>query len=247
MTKIFMKLSLFIIFAMAASFSLAGEQSASLISVTGEAELFVEPDEITVSLTVEVQGKDLKSVQTKNDDITAKVLRVAIDKLRIDKKYVQTNHISIHPVYGCSDAKLNNRRCQTQELQYYKTQKGIKIKLKDAELLQKLLDKSVEAGVARINSISFSYSDEDTLKRKARVVAAADAKEKAEDVAQVLGVEVGGPHTIRINHIGSSSANLYKGARFMAMEAAGSEASNTIELGQISIKAQVSVDFEIDK
>ena len=77
------------------------------------------------------------------------------------------------------------------------------------------------------------------------------AKEKAEKMATVLGQSLGDP--IQINENNSSSPRGYSSIQAMTqnvvqnIQSEGSELSETIALGKISIRANVTVIFELNK
>ncbi len=213
----------------------------SLISVTGESEIYVKPDEVSIQMTVEVNDKDLAIAQTKNDEITGKVLKLLKDRLKIDEKFVQTNYINVNPVYQYDNC--GTARCQAPTFSHFSTRKGIDVKLKDATLLQKLLQGAIDSGVTNIDNVSFTSSETDKMKNLAYTQAAKNAKQNADTIATALGVTVGAPHRISVNY---SSPTPRAQPMLMAKMVADSS-PETISLGQIIIKAAVAVDFEITK
>jgi len=236
------KLIPLILIILTSTASYADTEEKSLISVNGEATIYTEPDEVAINMTVEVNDKDLKEAQSKNDEITNKVLRIAKNKLRIEDKYIQTNYINVSPVYNYN--MCGQQRCATPQLTHFSTKKGISIRLKDASQLQGLIEDSVEAGVTRIDSVSFISSKEENLQKQAYAKAAKDARSNAENIASALGVSVGSPHRINVSY--SRPKVQSGGIVAMALKTENSN-NETISLGQIIIEANVSVDFEIER
>lgn len=223
----------------------ADDNNNEVISVTGEAEVYAIPDEIKVSLTVEVNDKDLAAAQSKNDEITAQVLRLAGRILNIEDKFIQTNYINVRPVYDYP--MCGSKRCVQPVFTHFETRKGILITLKDTSLLQKLLEKSLEAGVTRVDGIEFTSSKMDDLNKQARVLAAKNAKQNADEVAAALGVSAGKPKRISVNSSGIiRNYNRSNGGIALMAKSMEAASDNTIEPGQITVSAQVSVDFDID-
>ncbi len=227
-----------IIFATNAS---AGDVKPRLISVSGQAEVYAVPDEVNVSISVEVIDRDLGVAQSKNDDITAKFLQFVKNNLRIDEKYVQTNYINVNPVYEYNTC--GNRRCAKPEFSHFETKKGITVRLKDTKKLQDLLDEAIEIGVTKIGSVTFATSKMDELKKEARILAAKNAKDKAVEVASVLDVKVGKPYTINVDY---QSSPVISHNPMMVRSLAVESKADTISLGQISISAKVDVAFDIE-
>jgi uncharacterized protein YggE len=84
----------------------AGEPSMSqeprLITVTGDAEVRVVPDEVILTLGVETWDKDLGVAKTQNDDIVRRVLGLVLES-GVEPEHVQTDYISIHRVLCAKD------------------------------------------------------------------------------------------------------------------------------------------------
>ncbi|PIR39020.1 MAG: hypothetical protein COV35_04910 [Alphaproteobacteria bacterium CG11_big_fil_rev_8_21_14_0_20_39_49] len=225
----------------------------NLISVSGKAEVQVVPDEIHVSFTIKKNDKSLKEAQKQNDDVADKLLRAMKNKLQIEEKNIQTNFINVNPVYTyvrCNNndrfVPSDNQNCNTQVFSHFETQKGIAVKLKETDKLEKLLEEAIDAGVTNINSVNFASSKFDELQKKAQLMAAKDAKKNAEDIAESLGVSIDKPYRINASSYNAPvppQPNMRMMA--MAMESADASAS-TIALGELTITANVNAQFIID-
>jgi uncharacterized protein len=215
------------------------DEQPRLISVTGEAKMDVVPDIVEVSLTVEVSDKNLNVAQKKNDDITAQVLKLT-KALNIEDKNVQTNYVNVQPVYEYPNCA--NQPCKSI-LTRFETRKGIQVKLTDIAKLQELLEKSIEAGVTRVDGINFTSSKLEQIKNEVQISAAKNARKKAEDIAGALGVKVDKPYRISV---GYSSPIAPRANMMMAKVAMAEAADSTIAPGEVTITANVNADFEID-
>ena len=86
----------FCLIALAAVFMMSSVVSAEekaeprLITVTGEAEVLVAPDEAVLMLGVETTTKDLSAAKAENDKNTKKILE-AVKKLNVPDKDIQTD------------------------------------------------------------------------------------------------------------------------------------------------------------
>lgn len=100
-----------------------------------------------------------------------------------------------------------------------------------------LIDAAVAAGANQVSGPSMSVADEQALYRKALQSAVADARKRAEALAEAGGVTLG-----RVTAIveGGGSAPMP-----MAMAAKAADASTPIEPGTQDVSAQVSVTFAI--
>lgn len=217
-----------------------------LITVTGDAEVRVAPDEVIVTLGVETWNKDLGVAKSENDERVQRVLGVA-RKFKIEEKHVQTDHISIEPRY--------TDHWENKSLIGYFARKTIVFTLRDTSRFEELLSGSLEAGANYVHGIQFRTTELRKHRDQARALAIKAASEKAEALAGELGQKVGKPHMIREDRGGWWSwYNSWWGSRWgggMAqnvVQDAGSfsRAESTIALGQINVTARVTVSFELE-
>jgi uncharacterized protein YggE len=211
-----------------------------LISVNGEAKMNVVPDIVEVSLTVEITDKNLNVAQKKNDEIAAKVLQLA-KSLSIEDKNVQTNYVNIQPMYDYSSISSKPAK---PTLTGFQTQKGIQIKLTEINKLQELLEKSVEAGVTRVDGINFTSSKIDEIKNEVQIAAAKNALKKARDIATAVGAKVDKPYRISVGY--SAPIPMRGNMPMMAKAVMSESADSTIAPGEVTITATVNADFEMD-
>ncbi|MDD5454328.1 MAG: SIMPL domain-containing protein [Candidatus Ratteibacteria bacterium] len=223
------------------------EKEMRLITVTGDAEVKVVPDEVILTLGVETSNKDLNAAKNENDQKVKNIVDVA-EKNRIEDKYIQTDYISIEPRY--------TDRYTQQEFIGYFVRKSIVITLKDISKFEDVLSNSLNAGANYVHGIQFRTTELREYRDQARALAIKAAQEKANDLAKALGQKVGKPHTIREDQAGWWSwYNNWWGSRWggnmmsqnIVQNAGGtSETESTIELGQINVNARITVSFELE-
>jgi len=225
-----------------------------IITVTGDAEVKVVPDEVILTLGVETSNNDLNVAKTQNDERVKKVLALA-QKYNIDPKYVQTDYISIEPRYE----DYYNRR---NFLGYF-VQKTVVFTLKDIPKFESLLSDALNAGANYVLGIQFRTTELRKYRDQARALAIKAAKEKAEKLAAELGQKVGKPTSIYeqysgwypwYNSYGSFGGAWSRGAGGMAqnvmMESTSAfmpTAESTIAPGQITVNSMVTVSFELEE
>jgi uncharacterized protein len=218
------------------------------ITVNGEAVVYVTPDRIIVSLGIETQDMEIIAAKLKNNEILAKTVDV-IKELGIPGRDVQTDRLSIEPRYRSDYRK--------EEFIGYFVRNTLVVTLSEAEKVEVLITKVLQAGVNYIHGIDFQSSDFKKYREQARELALKAAKEKAEKMAGVLGQAVGAPIQINENMSGSNysyysgwgrSQTMIQNSNLILDSRSGSgEISDTIALGKISIKANVNVTFELRK
>lgn len=221
------------------------------INVTGEAVVNVKPDKIVVSFGIETWDAEIMLAKQKNSDILKKAV-AAITQCGVREKEIQTDHLSIEPRY-----KDDYRK--TDFLGYF-VRNTFVVTLSETEKVEELVTKVLEAGVNYIHGVDFQTTEFKKYREQARELALKAAKEKAEKMAAVLGQTIGGPVQISENSSGSpwwyysswwgGGYGRHQGmSQNVAQNVAGGsgEISDTMALGKLSIRANVSVTFELKK
>jgi len=227
--------------------NLAGnpETDPGIITVTGDAEVRVVPDEVVLTLGVETWDENLSTAKQQNDVRATAVLH-AVERYGIESRYIQTDHISIEPIYENYDYR--------EKLTGYLVRKTIVITLKDLAKFEGLLTATLDAGANTVHGIQFRTTELRRHRDKARSLAIQAAQEKAVAMAGELDQTVGKPRTINENQDGWWSwYNSWWGGRggMMAQnviqEVGGTSFSEeTIAPGQITVRAQVTISFELE-
>lgn len=225
------------------------------ISVSGEAEVRVTPDQVIISMAAENRGVSLLDVQKNNDQVVKDLVGYATEVLGVAPKYIQTDYTKVEPVYRqCGYKEELAGRCNPLEIIYYRVRKGIQIKLLDLTKYEGLINKALKFGVTNIDNIQFITTELRKHRDTARELAAKASQDKAQAIAKTLGAEVGKP--ITINATNSSSYYRSGGSR----RGHNSMMQNTIQnapspssgggdgalaLGQINVSAQINVIYEL--
>jgi uncharacterized protein YggE len=236
----------FVTFIMIALFSfsaMAEEKPAPrLITVTGNAEVKVVPDEIIIMVEVETDDKDLNTAKNQNDERTKRVLALA-KEFNIERQYVQTSHMRVEPRYT-SDYSTKRR-----EFIGYFVHKSIIFTLRNTSKFEDFISSLLKSGVNYINNVDFRSTDLRKYRDQARALAIKAAQEKATALAKELGQKVGRPYSITENPSRGWSYGEQISQSMMAVELpADIESSevSTVALGQIPINASITVSFELE-
>lgn len=211
----------------------AQEHQEKGITVTGKGVVKAKPDRVKIKVRVENEGQSAEAVKTKTDKTTDEVLKF-IRGENISEKDYKTEYINLDKRYDP----------ETEETKY-SAQQAISIKLKDLDRYESLMKGLMEAGINRIDGIAFKNSEIETYKKEARKKAAKNAKEKAGDYVENLGVEIGKPELIK-EMDGNSNQPRPMMMRAEASMADQSEKAQTLAVGQMKVKAKIKVRFSLD-
>jgi uncharacterized protein YggE len=217
------------------------------VTVTGEAEVRVVPDEVILTLGVETWDKNLARAKGENDRIVGQVLALAGDH-GVPAEHVQTDYVSIDPRYR--DGYYEER-----DFIGYFVRKNVVITLRDLAQFEPLLSDALEAGVNYVHGVEFRTTELRQHRDEARALAIQAAQEKAVALAGALDQNVGQPLTIQELQAGWwSSYNAWWGSSWGAgmsqnviQELGGASylADSTVAPGQINVNARVTVTFQV--
>lgn len=203
------------------------------ISVTGEGEIKVVPDQAVITATVETKGNVAKEVKKQNDQQIELVLKL-IKKMNLVPTDYKTQRVSLNPQYDYEKKKTTYNATQT-----------IEILVRDLSKYDPIMEGLVDQGVNRIDNVVFQSSNLSKYQSEARKMAIKDAKGKAEDYVGVLGQKVGKAMVISDNSQSYNPQPVY--ARLMKTEMSDMVSPReTLAAGEIKITANVSVSFLLE-
>jgi uncharacterized protein len=204
----------------------------STISVTGSGEISVVPDQVELVVGVETRHENLLEAQRQNDIRVSAALRFLKD-IRINEKDIQTDFLDVHPDYDSNPSI-------TEPVAFTVT-KNVSLQLTNVAGLQAILNGLLTNGVNHVRSVKFRTSELKKLKKRVRLLAVKDAKEKADALASELGVRRGKVHSVGESEWGGGYGGGGSGG-------GGSPEDRSVALaaGQIRVSTTVSVAFLVE-
>ncbi|MDO4327095.1 MAG: SIMPL domain-containing protein [bacterium] len=211
--------------------------SNQVISVTSSEEVFVVPDMAELVFRISSEDSTADGCQQKNTEALDKVLEY-LETQGIADTSIQTSGYSLNPVYDWT----SGRTITGYEMYTCLTVSDIPLEKSGA-----LISGAVENGVNNIDSVSYFSSKYDDSYQEALQKAIASARTKAEAIAQAGGRTLGG-----MIHVEEYTPNTYarysrqvtnSSAKFAAETSA---ADMAVMPGQLSVEAQVTVEFAVE-
>ena len=204
------------------------------ISVSGTGDASGAPDLALLDLGVSTEGKTVKEAR----DAAATAMNAVNDALKSDgvaDKDIQTRQFSIEPEYQYPDG--------TQELIGFRVTNIVEAKVRDLDRVGEVIDDVAAAGgdVVQVQGLSFTIEKPEDLRAQAREEAMADARARAESLADLAGVKLGKPLSVT-----ESTATPPSPFMESAPAARGAEAATPIEAGQLEVSVTVDVLFAIE-
>jgi uncharacterized protein YggE len=225
--------------------------SSRTVQVSGTAVVNVVPDRALIELGVQSNGTTPDAVQYADSVAIQKVIR-ALKKLGVEAKDIATDVYVIEPIYEDYDSLY---------IKGYRIHNMVAVTLRDVKKASAVIAAALKAGANQVVNVEFYTSELRKHRDQARDLAVKAAKEKAQALASAAGAETGCVLYINENTwsyyngwwwwYGRNNQNLW--TQNVVQNAAPSGTSGgtgnnsagdgSVSLGQISIKAEVSVSF----
>lgn len=188
-------LSIFLLAKALHEFKLVGVEGkniypSNIVTVTGEGEAVAIPNIASFSYSVTEQAKavaDAQKMATEKENKAVEYLR----SNGIQEKDIKTIAYSINPKYEFQQIPCSRFGCvpEKQVLTGYEVSQTISVKIRKTEDAGKILGGLGALSVQNVSGLEFTVDDEKALKTEARKNAIADAKSKADEIANELHIK----------------------------------------------------------
>lgn len=204
--------------------------AARHITVIGQGEVKGTPDTAYVQIGVETNAATTQEALAQNNAQTTAVIDT-LKGLGVAEQDIQTSNFSIYAAYDDTGRQITG----------YTVNNMVSVTIRNLSQAGDLLDQVVQVGANRIYGISFGVDDPSELLAQARDRAVADARTRAERLAQASNTSLGEILVITEN-IGAmpQPMALGRGAIQDSAEAV------PIQTGEQTFSTQVQVTFEMN-
>lgn len=218
-----------------------GDRSLHLISVNGVAEKTVEPDMILVRLESWAKSPVAAKAQEQQASQFIKI-KSGLERFKVKKEDIQTEAYSVNPEY------VYEQKTQQSKINGYRVSHVVLVIHRKIDDVGSFLDTMVtsrgESSGISVQNISWDSSKKAEIEISALAEAVKNARAKAAQLASAAGVEIVAVH--RIQH----SSGTPPGVQPMMYEAAsmkmgGAAPQTELSAGQIKIRVDVQMEFEI--
>lgn len=156
------------------------------VTVVGSGHVEGVPDTLTAEVGIEFTAPDVTAAMDQTNDRQQAVLG-ALAGAGIDRKDISTTDVTLQPQYGTPPPG------GTATITGYRAANAIAVKIHPPDAASRILALIAGAGgdATRIDSVSYSISDDSQLVKDARARAFDDAKNRAGQYAQLSGLRLG--------------------------------------------------------
>ncbi len=210
------------------------------ISVSGSAEVSMQPDTASFSVTSSFTEATTEEARLKTTEMIAETVSILTTEFGISEDDLETSYISAYPEYQWIDDE--------KVLIGQKVSQSIDVSLHDIEAIGDIYTRLMSIDGITLSDVSLDKEDKSEEYRKARIDAVRDAYAKAEAYAEAAGVSVG--KVLSISDGSSYATPLYRTANMMlaSADAAGKVSTPTEFYAQeITVSASVSIIYGIEQ
>lgn len=210
----------------------ANEKSARSMSVSGIGQVSLVPDMASISIGVRTESDKVTDALSGNT-AQANAISSVLQNYGVAEEDVQTSNFNVYPSdrYDPMTGEVTSH--------YFVVENTVIVIVRDLSNLGEILSAVVEAGANTIYGISFDVEDRDSAINQARELAIQDAKEKAQDIADAAGVQLG--DLLSINVYSAGTPVTY----YDAKGGAYSESSVPVSAGTLTIMMECSLTYAL--
>ena len=156
------------------------------VTVLGSGQVQGVPDTLTADVGIEFTAPDVTTAMNQTNDRQQAVINALVGA-GLDRKDISTTEVTLQPQYR------NPEPNGTATITGYRASNAIQIKIHPTDAASRMLALIVNTGgdATRISSVSYSIADDSQLVKDARARAFNDAKNRADQYAQLSGLRLG--------------------------------------------------------
>ncbi len=205
-----------------------------VVRASGEATVTAKPDQAEISIAVVTQAPVAQTASEQNAAESSRVLE-AVKRQVGSNGQVRTTGYSINPEYAYSEG-------HTPKVTAYTATNTILATITELSLAGKIIDAASGAGANRINGISFSVKNDESVRAEALTEATKKARSNAEAIARALNLRVIGVLEAESTQPATIRPVMMQAGAMAKMQTA---APTPIEPGNIDVHASVTVVLEV--
>lgn len=159
------------------------DPSTRQVTVVGSGDVQGRPDTLNANVSIEATAPDVTAAMNQTSDRMQAVIN-ALTNSGINRNDISTTNVTLQPQYGGGD---------NPTIIAYQASNSISVKIRNLNNASQTLGLIGTTGgdATRINSVSYAIDDDSQLVKDARTRAFDDAKDRAEQYAQLAGLTLG--------------------------------------------------------
>jgi uncharacterized protein YggE len=204
------------------------------ISLSGAGSASAQADQASVNLGVETTADSAEEAIRDNAELMTQVID-AIKALGVDEDDIVTTSYSVYAQYDWTE--------DGRKFTGYSVTNLVQVTVRDLDIVGDVIDAAADNGSNSINGISFGLSDtkREELKSNAYIAALTDAKDKADLIAETLGLTISGVQSVTESSY--TPVRVYDYVEVSMDGAEKSYAPTPITSGELSVTVNVYIVY----
>ena len=207
------------------------DPDAGTIVVTGTGRVSVEPDLADLRLGVSVARPTVDGARAVAAS-TMDAILAAVTGAGVERRDVRTTLLSVQPRYDYRDSK-------PPALTGYELANVVEVTIRDLARVGDIVDGTLRAGATSMDGLSFRLADPAPAEREARTRAMAEARSRADVLAEAAGLTIVGVSDIVEGGFAPPPMPRMKAERMTL----ASDAATPVEAGSMEISVSVVVTY----
>ena len=212
-------------------------ETKNTLVVSGRGEAYGKPDLALISFAVASEAKTVAEAMAQNSQKMNAVIQF-VKSQGVEDKDLKTTTFSLRPRYEWRE-DLSSQR----QLVGYEARQQLEVKVRAMDKIGRLVEGASAAGANQIGDLQFTIDNREELERKAREEAVKNAKDRAKELASLLGVNL-----VRITNFNEENQvpRPYALESLAAMDMKEGTEVPQIETGENKIEITVNITYEIN-
>lgn len=212
--------------------------SRETISVSGFGETVGAPDIATIELGVEVEAPEVAQAIESSNEIVEQVTEALIGA-GVATNDIQSTRFNVWREEGFD--RLTGQ--PTDEVTYH-VDSTVRVIARDIDQISSVIQTGLDAGANNVFGLTFGIDDTAELAAEARLLALDDAKDRAQQLADALGLTLGKPLVVSELAGGTPFSTVSEAAFLRGIGGGGG--GPPLSPGELSVGVQVDVMYEVD-
>lgn len=207
------------------------------ITVLGFGQAYGDPDMATILLGVEVANTEVATAFAEVNETVENLIAVLKENGIVDED-IRTQNVSVFTDGGFQPMPMESTGEGPSRM--FRVSNNLSVVVRDVDRVGEIIGLAIANGANNVYGPDFGISDPSALEQEARVNAIADARVRAQELADALGLTLGDPIIV----VENVSGGIYFGPQFERAVGMGGGAA-PIEAGQLSVSISVQITFSV--
>ncbi len=211
------------------------DHTPTMISVSGEGKSAAAPDIAQLSFGITVQRRPTAKEAMSELAQGMNAVLDAVKQAGVPEKDITTEQLSLNPAYDWSSGR--------QVARGFDASQSLRVKVRDMAKVSDVLGAATAAGANQAGGVQFTVDNPEQSRATARAEAIAQAQQKAEILADQLGMKLG--KLKNFSEGGGATPPMYSRLSAGMAEAQAADMATPLPAGEQDVNVTVTLTYEL--